>query len=404
VLDTRGTRSHTPRVANRRDRFREYMSRLDAAADPRLAIERGFYVSRPGRGNADQIAGRLELRPASTHLVVGGVGAGKTTQLLVARERLSSLGDTHAIYIDISRHQDLRKLQPGVLLTLAGLEACALLKPGSDVHRVMEGRFKKWAHGYQEYPELFEEPDFWVEGVVTPPAQNFEANIAQMREALEEVRVALTEQLPHLVLLIDSLDRLSRLEPFTGILEQDVSAIASLGIGLVLVGPIQAIHGLQRLIADRFDYIYHQSFVDVQHDQVGRGFLLRVLRQRSPEELLPQPSCQQLVSFSGGVLRDLIHLARQAVEEAYLDGSDTVASNHVVTAADAYGRSLMIGLRQNEIEVLQRVRTQGSFVLTSEEDLALLATRRVLEYREAELRYVVHPTLEPLLKQLAGEA
>jgi hypothetical protein len=404
VLDIGGTRSHTLRVANRRDRFREYMSRLDAAADPRLAIERGFYVPRPGRGNADQIAGRLELRPASTHLVVGGVGAGKTTQLLMARERLSSLGDTHAIYIDISRHQDLRKLQPGVLLTLAGLEACALLEPESDVRREEEGRFKNWAHGYEGYPEAYEGPEFWVSGVVIPPAQDFEQNIVQMRGALEQVRMALSEKIPHLVLFIDSLDRLPRLEPFTGVLEQDVSAIASLGIGLVLVGPIQAIHGLQRLIADRFDYVYHQSFIDVQRDQAGRDFLLQVLRQRSPEEVLPQPSCQQLVSFSGGVLRDLINLARQSVEEAYLDGSDTVASNHVVTAADAYGRSLMIGLRQNEIEVLQRVRTQGSFVLTSEEDLALLATRRVLEYREAQLRYIVHPTLEPLLKQLAGEA
>ena len=399
-----GSHSHTLRVANRRDRFREYMSRLDAAADPRLALKRGFYVSRHDRGNADQISGRLELRPASTHLVVGGVGAGKTTQLLVARERLDSLGDTHAIYIDISRHQDLRKLQPGVLLTLAGLEACALLTPGSDVRRRTEGRFKNWAHGSANYPKLYPDPKYWSEGVVTPPAQDFEENIALMREALEEVRVALTDSVPHLVLLIDSLDRLPRLEPFTGVLEQDVAAIASLGIGLVLVGPIQAIHGLQRLIADRFDYVYHQSFIDVQRDQAGRDFLLQVLRQRSPEQLLPQPSCQQLVSFSGGVLRDLINLARQAVEEAYLDGSDTVASNHVVTAADAYGRSLMIGLRQNEIEVLQRVRTLGSFVLSSEEDLALLATRRVLEYREAELRYVVHPTLEPLLKQLAGEA
>lgn len=405
MLDRGGHRSHTRFVANRRDRFREYMSRLDAAADPSLAIERGFYVPRKGRGNAEQIAGRLELRPGSTHLLVGGVGAGKTTQLLVARDRLHALGDTTAIYIDVSKHQDLRLLQPGVLLTLAGLEACARLDPGQEVQKSSEKAFRGWAHGYafEGTPDYNDDTDAWVPGLVTPPSDDLEHKVALLKGALDKVRKALVARTPHVVLLIDSLDRLPRLEPFIGILEQDVAAISSLGIGLVLVGPIRAIHGLERLIAERFDYIYHQSFIDIRHDQVGRDFLLQVLRQRSPEELFPGPTGSLLTAFSGGVLRDLISLARQAVEEAYIDGSDTVAEHHVSTAADSFGRSLMLGLSQSEIAVLQQVRMHGSFVLTSEEHLALLATRRVLEYRDPELRYAVHPTIVPLLKQVAGE-
>ena len=34
---------------------------------------------------------------------------------------------------------------------------------------------------------------------------------------------------------------------------------------------------------------------------------------------------------------------------------------------------------------------------TSAKDLALLATRRVLEYGDAHARFAVHPTIEPLL-------
>jgi hypothetical protein len=390
-------------VANRRDKFREYMSRLDAAAAPRFALERGFYVTRAGRGIAEQIAGRLELRPASKHLIVGGVGAGKSTQLLVAKDRLHALGDTSAIYIDVSEWQDLQKLQPGVLLTLAGLQACALLEPG-PIRQVAEKRFKRWAHGYEMHPEPDGDNVPMVPGVVTPPEAALEYDVTRMKNTLGDVRRALASKTPHLVLIIDSLDRLSNLEPFTRIVEQDIAAISSLGIGLVLVGPLQAIHGLRRLLIERFDHVYLQTAIDVLRDLEGRDFLLQVLRQRSPEELLPGEVCEGLVVFSGGVLRDLISLARQAVEEAYLDGSDTVTSSHVRIAADAFGRSLMIGLRQNEVEVLQKVRTQGSFVMTSEDDLALLATRRILEYREAGLHYAVHPTLEPLLKQLAGES
>ena len=67
-------------------------------------------------------------------------------------------------------------------------------------------------------------------------------------------------------------------------------------------------------------------------------------------------------------------------------------------------RDSLQGLRPAELEVLQRVRTKGAFVQTSEDDLALLMSRRVLEYVGAkqERRYVVHPTIVPFLEQLAG--
>jgi hypothetical protein len=61
--------------------YRNYMSQLDAAADPFRAMERGLYVSH-SREIARQIATRVELQPSSTHLIIGGIGSGKTTQLL----------------------------------------------------------------------------------------------------------------------------------------------------------------------------------------------------------------------------------------------------------------------------------------------------------------------------------
>jgi len=60
------------------------MSRLNAAADPADAIRQGFYVEPGERSIAKQLATRLELEPASSHPVVGGVGAGNTTQLLLS--------------------------------------------------------------------------------------------------------------------------------------------------------------------------------------------------------------------------------------------------------------------------------------------------------------------------------
>ena len=62
----------------------------------------------------------------------------------------------------------------------------------------------------------------------------------------------------------------------------------------------------------------------------------------------------------------------------------------------------MLGLDTEEIRVLQRVASSGAFVPTSDKDLALLVTRRVLEYGAGRTRFAVHPTIVPLLQQLEG--
>lgn len=83
-----------------------------------------------------------------------------------------------------------------------------------------------------------------------------------------------------------------------------------------------------------------------------------------------------------------------------MNGSDQVELTHVTTAADAFGRKLLFGLSPEEIEILQRVKKSGSFVQTSDQDLALLVTRRILEYPTNARRFAVHPTLVALLEQM----
>jgi cell division ATPase FtsA len=202
--------------------------------------------------------------------------------------------------------------------------------------------------------------------------------------------------------LIDSLDRMTDLQDFTKLIEQDVAAITSTGAGVVVTGPVHAIYGLQRLIAERFDQFVSISAVDAAHDKEAMPFLVEILRQRVPDEIMGIEMRLALAGWSGGVLRDLIHLGRLALEEAYVSGEERISAQHVERAADAFGRTLMIGLTQDDLKVLQRVRVKGAFVETSEEDLALLATRRVLEYRNTGVRHAVHPTIAPLLAQLEG--
>jgi hypothetical protein len=396
-------------MTSRRQRFRDYMARVNGAAAPADAITQGFYIM-PKDSVALRIATRFDLQPASTHLVVGGVGSGKTTQLLVACEALRvEHPGALAIYVDLSEYQDLDKLQPGSLLALAGLTLCDAAAP-SDAAAALRQSFRRWATGWLDDPDLpVPEPVdlgmVWVPGVVTPPRAPLIPNIERRRAELGQFMAQAFAGRAPIVLLVDSLDRMSDLAGFQRIVEQDMAALTSLGIGLVLVGPLRVLYGLERDVTERFDYLYRQPAVDVAQDRAGKRFLFEILRQRAPVDILPDDACERLVDFSGGVLRDLLRLAHQAGDEAYVEGADRIEVVHVKRAADAFGRSLMLGLDEGAIQELQEIRATGRFVQTSEQDLALLITRRILDYQDAsgELRYAVHPTLEPLLASMESK-
>jgi len=208
-----------------------------------------------------------------------------------------------------------------------------------------------------------------------------------------------------IAILFDSLDRLNNLEQISEIIEEEVPLFIEAGISIVMVAPQRLMYGPQRSMLDRFDEVYHQPFVDMGSDKQGRDFLLEVLRRRATPEILPDASCQALVASCGGVLRDLILLARSAGENAYVSGKGAIEPGHVEAAADGMGRRKLLHLSREQIAVLQRVRQKGSFVQVSDQDLTLVLTGCVLEYQKLSgaPHYEVHPTIRPLLEQIAEE-
>jgi hypothetical protein len=337
-------------VTTRLEKFRDYMLRLNPGGDPSEAVRDGLYVPRPGRSTAIEVAARLELDPTSSHLIVGGIGSGKTTQLLVACDRLNKLEDTCAEYIDVSRVHDMSHMNAGTLIITAGLAVSRLLKNKDDKDALASAQqFRDWSQGswrrkwipydddpsheedsYEENGERHGYYDFiHEEPLLSPPNKPLDSSVQQMAHHLSQIRAGLRARFPHLVLLFDALDRLSDPAAFATVVEQDIRAIQKAGIGVVLVGPLRSMFGSNRAITDHFQYFYPQHAVDVQQDEAGRAFLVDVLRKRAPPDLLPDAACHRLAELSGGVLRDLISLARAAGEEAYMRGADRVEDEHI---------------------------------------------------------------------------
>jgi len=353
-----------------------------------------------------RIAAELALAPSSTHLLIGGIGSGKTTQLLAAQKLVSQIHDTRALYIDVSKRHDIAKMVPGVIAVQVGLALdevlahCGMSDLAKKLHEIAHG------HRAPREPDPRTEQlnsSGYVPGILVasePLAERVEQSLQPLVDLLN-----LSEwESSHLVIMLDGLDRMADITSFEQIVIHDVKALSSLGIGVVLVGPLRVLYGLDRTITEHFDSLHYQPWLDVKQDPDSRTFLHDVLRKRVPEQAFSDTAIDELVLASGGVLRDLLTLSQVACVETYLRGADRVEDAQVAAAIDMFGRKHLQGLRPAELEVLQRVRTKGSFAQTSEDDLALLVTRRVLEYRkQGQPRHEVHPTTEKLLAELAGK-
>lgn len=385
----------------RRERFRSYMASVDPASNPSTAIESGYYVDRPG-SIANQIIGRFEIEPTARQLIVGGIGSGKTTQLLVSTIGLNDISDISATYMDVGQHQDLGKVGPGCLVALASREILTLTENGD---KPLSDRVTSWVRGYID-DEYDDHNDYgqWVPGILSAPEPDW-PNIEQYHvDDLKALAQAVCSQGKRPVCLFDSMDRMSDHAAFSRVVKEDVAALHACGVGVVLVGPLRSLEGFGRIDADRFDHLHVQAPIDVRTDEWGRNFLEIVLGRRAAEDMLPAEVRSELVLWSGGVLRDLMSLAKLAGEEAYLDGAEAISVDHVRRAADRFGRSLLMGLQQDELDKLKQVHGSGRFVQVSPSDIALIATRRILEYREQTSSYAVHPAIAPLLADVGSAA
>ena len=92
-------------------------------------------------------------------------------------------------------------------------------------------------------------------------------------------------------------------------------------------------------------------------------------------------------------------LTQSAIEEAYVDGSDNITLGHAKEAVYSLARSKYMGLTDENLKTLQQVVSEKSFTPRTPEELNLLLTGHILEYRYPRRHFAVHPVLLPLIQE-----
>ena len=392
-------------MSDRLKLFRRLMSAFEGTSNPQRAVEKGFYVNLPNNP-IGEITGRVALRPSSVHLLFGGIGSGKTTQLLLTQQALNELEDIKAVYVDVSLITDISTLQSGALIAIAGLELINIL--GNSFNSELENSKKvieKAAYGYTEYIPIdltaiaFGKPrEVNYKGLISTENRESRESILLAFFALSKAAISITKK--EIIFLFDGLDRLSKSKTFIDSALDDVIEMNKTGVGSVLVGSIVIPYTERAYIAGITGYSYFLPYLDVLENVEAKQFFTEIFKVRDTENFIAQDAKELLIFHSGGVLRDLMSLCQASIEEAYMDGSDQITKQHSIQASEPIIRSKLIGLTDSSIDILHKVMTEKSFSPRTAEDFELLLTGHILEYRYPRQRFVVHPILVPLIESM----
>src|SRR5229473_4322585 len=125
-----GADSRSSTVAfDRRQIYRPFLERLNPIASP-YALAKGDLIVPRGHDprNADQppvhvaFADAAELTRGIQIALVGGIGSGKTTELLLTHRTLSRHTDAVNIFVDLADYTDLNELNTGAILATVGMQ------------------------------------------------------------------------------------------------------------------------------------------------------------------------------------------------------------------------------------------------------------------------------------------
>jgi hypothetical protein len=205
--------------------------------------------------------------------------------------------------------------------SLDDAQKAALKKARGEIKDFAFGTTKSvWVPEYEGYEPDFEpdydssddEPGRWVTqsvpGKLKPPFPALQRDIQAIRAPLDVFISAVQACSLDVVVIFDGLDRLISADRFWAVVQQDFRALRRMRVAVLAAAPLSVLYGEGRSISEHFDRIHHMATLSSEPE--NNSYLKSVLNHRGGTDLLAPDETELICCASGGVVRDLITLAR----------------------------------------------------------------------------------------------
>jgi hypothetical protein len=251
--------------------------------------------------------------------------------------------------------------------------------------------------------------------------QTYERRITDLAKKSDEIAAAIQVATKKQVLVvIDDLDKLD-LGLVEDIYKNNINSLFLPRFQIIYTIPISAIRNselfavLQTATSDRIKQLAICKFFSQKNCRDAAAMphakpmnqFLEILERRIPPELVEPETARQIVLKSGGVVRELVRIARECCSQCLLlirsepERQDIKINDEILTAAlkdlrNDFARPLGEKLYQILVKTYQDLTPEDA---KSDDFLDLLHGLWVLEYENDDLWYDVHPIVVDLLRR-----
>jgi hypothetical protein len=402
---------------DRRQIYRPFLERLNPMSPGALAAQDLIVPPEHDPRDPDQppihvaFAHTAELTRGAQMALVGGIGSGKTTELQLTLKVLSRHADAVTIYLDLAEITDLSQLNPGAILIAIGMRLHRKLNKDDKKNPEIKGAYAKlqglaegkttWIPRDPYDADDDHEPELVMvqtPGLLKPRFPALQRDVVEVQSLVLQITKPLLQSDAQITVLIDGLDRLIQPERFREFAEQDLRALRKTKISIVVATPLLLWFDKSRFLQDYFDDVKH--IPAAISDPEKSDFLNQILLRRGAAALLDDQGISEITRSSGGVLRDLITLARTSAEAAYREDRDSIRLADVRSAIRQLGKRYLIGMGTAQRRRIQKLITNDEFSVEDTIAKQLLVNRQVLEYfSDQRDTFAVHPALREVLPE-----
>jgi len=233
--------------------------------------------------------------------------------------------------------------------------------------------------------------------------ENVSRRISELLESIElltrEIERATGEQL---LVVIDDIDKVD-LATAKSMFYEHASTLSDPPLSVIYTFPMPLRHDNSfQQVRNSFPNVKVLPNIKTQERdgtpfEPGLDTTERIVTKRLEEELIETDALDELARLSSGIPRQLVILVRQACLEALKTNRDAIDVDAVYAAANQQRNEYEVLLDRSQRELLKNVHASKE-INNDEAHRALLHNLSVLQYRNDDVWYDVHPIVLPLIE------